>query len=130
MVIALINRADRHHTVATKLFSKIKKGSLGIVHVAVSALLEYDLVHRSKGYSESQIRKEVEKLLEIRNLREAPLTSRVLTKASTIRERYGLSYFDSLHAATALEEVDGVIISVDPAYDLVDDLTRMDPYKI
>ena len=46
---------------------------------------------------------------------EAPPTLEVQIRASVLREKHGLLFFDSLHVATSLL-FDGVIVSLDGAY--------------
>ncbi|MFQ6071491.1 MAG: type II toxin-antitoxin system VapC family toxin [Methanosarcinales archaeon] len=60
------------------------------------------------------------------NLSEENLSSEIIIKASELREWYGLTYFDSLHAATAILS-DKKIVSLDMDYDKVNELTRIDP---
>ena len=129
MLIALVNRSDRLHGVATRLFQSIASGGLKEVRLASSALLEYELVLRSRGYDEGEIGKDIEAFRLIPNLGEVPLTSEVLVKASELRETYSLTYFDSLHCATAILS-DGQIISSDNAYEAVPEVRRVDPLSL
>ncbi len=78
---------------------------------------------RFRGYSEDS---RADIFRRIPNIDEIPLTSTVLIEASRIRERYGLTYFDPLHAASALI-YDKKVISVDTAYQRVEDLELVDP---
>jgi len=87
----------------------------------VAAYLEYELILRSRGYSEKEIRNDLNNFRDMPNLDEAPLTLDILIKASELREKYNLSFFDSLHAATALPS-DKVIISMDPDYGRIREL--------
>ena len=93
MLIALVNRADKLHEVASKLFSLIVRGKLKGVAIASSACLEYELVLRSRGYPEREVKRDLPAFRSMENLGEAPLTINTLAKASEIRERYGLSFF-------------------------------------
>ena len=52
----------------------------------------------------------------------------LIAKAAEIREKYGLSYYDSHHAAAALS-YDKEIVSTDRQYDKVEGLRRIDPSK-
>ena len=76
--------------------------------------------------SEEEIRRDLEDLSSVRSLGEQPLTAETLILASELRERHGLTYFDSLHCASAAL-YDGRIISVDEAYDSVPEVSRVDP---
>jgi len=125
-LIAFVNAHDRYHEVASRLMERIASGEIKDVKVAVSAYLEYELILRSRGYSEKEIREDLECFRNMPNLSEAPLTVNVLIKASELREKYGLTFFDSLHGATALLE-DGALISIDEAYRRVKGLKVIDP---
>jgi predicted nucleic acid-binding protein len=129
MILALLNRADRLHAVASRLFEKIARGELKRVAVAVSAYLEMELIMRSKGFNHNEIIKNILMFKSIPKLGEAPLTSDTILNAIRIRANYGLTYFDSLHASTALL-YDGVIISVDEDYKRVQGLKVVDPRKL
>jgi len=126
MLIAFVNPLDKLHPVAVKVFSKIVKGELKGYSVASSAYLEYELILRSRGYPEDSIRLEIEAFRKLRDLGEVPLTSRVLVEASRLREQFNLTYFDSLHAASAILH-DGRIASVDAAYSKIPELEVIDP---
>ncbi len=93
------------------------------------ALLEYELVLRSRGYPEDKICEDIEAFTQIRNIKEIPLTSKILIEASKIRRLYSLTYFDSLHAASALA-YDETIISSDKAYRKIPTLRALDPHQI
>ncbi|NAZ25102.1 MAG: hypothetical protein GU357_05030 [Thermofilum sp.] len=58
------------------------------------------------------------------NLGEAPPTLEVQIRALVLREKHDLSFFDSLHAATALL-FDGIIVSLDGAYKSVQGLQAL-----
>ena len=75
----------------------------------------------SRGYSERDIREDLFYFWNSPNLGEAPLTLEVQIRASVLREKHDLSFFDSLHDATALL-FDGVIVSLDGAYKSVQGL--------
>jgi len=91
------------------------------VKVAASAYLEYTLLLKSRGYSEDNIREDLLLFKDFPNLNETPLTLEVLTKASELREMCNLSFFDSLHVATALL-FDGIIASIDKVYTSIKNL--------
>ena len=129
MILALLNRADKLHAAASRLFEKIISGELSNVSIPASAYLEYELVMRSRGYSSRGIVDDIISLRSIPGLGEVPLTSSVLLSASRLREAYGLTYFDSLHASSALHH-DGAIISVDGDYRRVPMLKVMDPREL
>jgi len=129
MLISFVNELDKYHEIAVKLFKSIASGKVRNVKVASSAYLEYDLILRSKGYSDREIGEDLAMFSSISNLGEAPLTAKVLIKASEIRGKHGLTFFDSLHGATALL-TDGTMISVDEAYKKVEGLRVISPKTI
>jgi predicted nucleic acid-binding protein len=130
MLIAFVNASDNLHNVADRLFLKIKEKNITNTAVATSAYLEYELIHKSKGYLESDIRTEITAFQGYPNLDERTLTSEIILKASELRgEIVGLTYFDSLHASTALL-ADRKIISTDPIYDKVKEIERLSPQKL
>ena len=126
MMIAFVNAADHHHASAVKLFENITRGREPRYQVATSAYLEYELVHRSKGLKEAEIFTEISSFQSLPRLGETGLTTRTILRALLLREDYPLTYFDSLHAASALLS-DGKIVSTDQAYDQVEGLERIDP---
>lgn len=129
MLIAFVNVLDKYHKIASRLMDRIVSGKIRNVKVAASAYLEYELILRSRGYSEEDIREDLYCFKKLANLGEVPLTIDVLLKASELREKYGLTFFDSLHGATALL-LDGMIISVDEDYGKVEGLKVVNPAEI
>lgn len=129
MLIALVNKADKLHGVSKRLFQKISLGEISNVKVASSAYLEYELIFKSHGYKTADIYNDLQAFRYIKNLGEAPLTVSVILKAIDLRRKYSISYFDSLHAATALE-YDKTIISADHIYGEIKELKYIDPEKI
>jgi predicted nucleic acid-binding protein len=107
---------------------KIAGGELKRVAVAVSAYLEMELIMRSKGFDHNEIVKNILMFKSIPKPGEALLTSDTILNAVRIRANYGLTYFDSLHASTALL-YDGVIISVDEDYKRVPGLKGRRPQE-
>jgi len=129
MLIALVNKADKLHSIAVRIFDEIVNGRLGNVVVPTSAYMEYELVLKSKGYSEDTVSSDIEAFRRIRNLGEIPLTSEIIVKASELRRKYYITYFDSLHAASALSH-DKTIISTDRVYREIPGLKAIDPREI
>jgi len=129
MLIAFVNVLDKYHKIASRLMDRIVTGKIRNVKVAASAYLEYELILRSRGYSEEDIREDLYCFKNLANLGEVSLTVDVLLKASELREKYGLTFFDSLHGATALL-LDRMIISVDEDYGKVEGLKVVNPAEI
>ncbi len=95
--------------------------------ISVFALIEFDVVLRSRGLS-AQERSEKHALL----LFSYPLAAERVTRpspstfvlAARLEEDYNLDYFDSLVAADAMMH-DGVIISTDVEMDRIPNLRRV-----
>ena len=89
MLIAFINKADKYHEVAVKIFNDVVSGRLSNVAVPTSANMEYELVLRSRGYDGGGLK------------RYSIIQKHKESKRSTakLRSKYGITYFDSLHAA-------------------------------
>lgn len=126
MLIAFVNAADYQHGSAVKLFENIIRRREPRYQVATSAYLEYELVHRSRGLKEAEIFTEISSFQALPHLGETGLTTRTILRALLLRQDYPLTYFDSLHAASALLS-DGRIVSTDQAYDQVEGLERLEP---
>ncbi len=129
MIIAFVNKLDKLHPIADNIFKMIHDGRLKNIAIPASAYIEYELILKSRGYDEETIRTDLEAFKALGEIKEVPLTLDILIEASKIREKYGLTYFDSLHVASAIH-YDKEIISVDNSYDLVDKLKRLDPREI
>lgn len=123
MVFAFLNTNDRHHNVASKLFSIIKSGFE--VGLPTSALIEMELVYKSND-REDDLANHVANLIAIPNVTSVALTPKTILLSIKLREDYELSFFDSHHAATALEN-DGKIISTDQQFKKVPNLELLDP---
>ncbi len=130
ILIAFVNASDRHHRAADRVFQKIMTGEIKDIRTASSAYLEYELVHRSMGYPAEDTRREISSFKNFPNLGEEPLTAKVILEAMRLREAVkSMTYFDSLHASTAMHG-DGEIISTDAIYNKVEGLNRIEPSKI
>ncbi len=123
ILMAFINRSDRYHEVA----SRIMEAAISDrdIYLSSEALVEMSLIYRSRSM-ESELEEDMRLLLSMFNGRTVRLTPLEAMRAVRIRREYGLSFFDSLHAALALS-LDSTIISLDEAYDGVEGLRRVDP---
>ncbi|MHC1628370.1 MAG: type II toxin-antitoxin system VapC family toxin [Candidatus Nezhaarchaeales archaeon] len=129
VMIAFVNASDKLHSIATMIFNKIINGELRDIAIPTSAYMEYELILKSRGYSEDTIQSDIQAFKRITNLKEIPLTSKILIEASKLRKNYNLTYFDSLHAASALQH-DKTIISTDKAYQTIPKLKTINPRQI
>ncbi len=94
-----------------------------------SAYLEYELVLKSQGIDENEIIKDIIHFQNIENIRELPLDSSIIVTAIKLREKYNITYFDSLHCATALKN-DGIIISSDKEFKKISNLEVIEPKNL
>lgn len=129
MLLAYINKEDRLHRVASRIFASIYEGKLEHAYVASSAYMEFELVSKSMRVPTVQVARELHAFQFFPNLQEHVLSLSIILKASSLRGVYDMTFFDSLHAATALAN-DASIISVDKAYDDVGGLTRIEPSSL
>ncbi len=126
-IFAYLNEFDPKFKVVQRLFNKLKTNSLK-VSISSVALIEMELIYRSEG-KEDALLKDMAALASIPNARFEPLTPEVAMSAVFLRQSFGLGFFDSHYAATALNG-DKSILSFDRAYDRVKGLNRLDPMKI
>lgn len=118
-----LNPRDRKHQHAMRLIKEITD-----IMVPDTAALEFQVVLRARGRNLSQVKMALLALHEAltrSNVEEAKTVSAsLLAFQSELEERYGLSYFDSLIAASALT-LDRQVISDDDAFERVPNLKRI-----
>ena len=123
VLFAAADRSDRLHLQAVSLLNKPGRGLL----MGTFALMEFDVVLKSRGFS-GKARRDEMTLLTVDFPRVAtsvhPISPKTLYLASLCEERFGLGYFDSLLAAEASDH-DGVIISTDREFERVPGLSRI-----
>ncbi|WP_290900848.1 PIN domain-containing protein [Ferroglobus sp.] len=118
-----LNPKDKKHKKALKLISNLRG-----IKVPDTALFEFVVVLKARGRKAEEIKEAVLALKDIfdRNLiREVKtIDADLITKQAEIEENYGLTFFDSLIAASALK-LDKTVISDDKAFDKVPELKRI-----
>jgi predicted nucleic acid-binding protein len=127
VVFAYLNERDPNFSVAERIFSKLNQGSIKI-SISSVALVEMQLIYRSENREDGLLR-DMAALAALPNTTFEPLTSDIPLSAVYLRQMFGLSFFDSHYAATALN-LDKTIVSFDRAYDNVKGLRRLDPAKV
>lgn len=101
VIVGALNPDDRRHKRASVYLDKLSKDPL--VKVPVFTLLEFDLLTKVRGYTEEErVTTWLEVSSKIPSEKVAPLGPAVFARASGL-QRQGLSYFDSLVSALALE---------------------------
>ena len=122
-LIFALNPKDPKHENALKKVKEIRN-----LKVPDTAVLEFQTVLRARGRTPSQVRMALLALRQILsqyNIEETnTLNTKSLITQCSLEEKYGLSYFDSLIAASALA-LDKQIISDDKAFDKIPGLKRM-----
>jgi len=106
LIVAYFNRADKLHKTSYKIFEQCLLGKYRI-GILQSALLEYELALKAKGIDEDIVKADLEDIaMKIAGSRGliflVPLTVSQQIKAIELRNKYRLSYFDSLHVAGAI----------------------------
>ena len=122
-VLFALDPTDKKHGRALTLLASVPD-----LAVPDTSLLEFQMVLRTMGRRAAEIRQavlNVGTILEGHGVSEAR-TMGVLLIASQceLESKYGLTFFDSLIAASALS-VDLTIVSDDPAFDAVPGLKRI-----
>jgi len=122
VLFAALSAADPRHEKAVYYMSKLHEEQYFISAVA---LLEFDLVLKSRGFSYDQCM-EIFALLaaDYPYAKVTQLSPTTLFLAAHIEDRYGLDYFDACVAAEALL-LDRIIVSTDPAFDEIEGLKRI-----
>ena len=122
-LIFALNPRDPRHESALRRIREVR--DLAVPDVAI---LEFQAVLRARGRPPSQVRVALLALRQVlsqHGIREvSTLSTATLAIQCELEERYGLSYFDSLLAASALA-LDGQIVSDDRAFDRVPGLKRI-----
>jgi len=121
-VLFAFNPNDKKHNAIPKILKM--KG----LKVPDTALLEFQMVLKARGKGNEEIREAMEALkfiLSSNMIKEVKtISTDLFILQSEIEEKYGLSYFDSLIASSALM-LDKVIVSDDKAFDKVSNLKRI-----
>ena len=124
VILALISQTDKHHHEAVKLIKQVKP-----LRLSPYALIELDLLIQA-GKLEAktvELYKALNEALTYHGVEVIKPTPIHLAKAWQLREKYQLTYFDSLHASTAIVEGEA-LISYDKAYLEVKELRYLHPH--
>ena len=126
LIWAFLNRDDRYHNDAKKIFNSIKQGSRYIV--SSLSLIELELIYKSNNLEE-HLAQHIAALSTLPHISYANLSVDIVLSSIYLRDTHGLSFFDSHYAATALQG-DAQIMSTDQSYEKVPGLKRLNPEKI
>jgi predicted nucleic acid-binding protein len=120
ILYAYLKPTDWLKTYAEKILSKKEK-----FITSVATVIEIEIVSLRDFGSEFSL-SVLPRLKSIKNLEILPLTVEIQEKAAEVRKTYGLSIFDSIHAAICLlKKVK--LISSDVIFDKIKGLERIDP---
>ena len=125
IILALASSSDKHHGEAVKIIKNVKP-----LKLSPYALVELDLLIHS-GRLEVRIPAFYDGLVKVLSyygvevIRPSP---RHLEKGWELRERYSLTYFDSLHASTAIVEGEA-LVSYDRTYSSIGGLRYLTPQE-
>lgn len=138
VLYAGLDRDDPHSEVCSRILNMVRERRLKNVRICSLALHELELnlkagnilVHGRKADLDDIVGffEDLGRLLTLYRLDVLALTCEEIIEAAKLRRDYGLSFYDSHHAAAALL-FDSEIISMDGAYDAVAKLKRTDPYS-
>jgi len=123
-VLFLLKPSDPRHKHVLKLLEELGSS----IVVPDTALLEFEVVLRSRGLRVEDVRKALYAIhlildsYKVRVLKTMDIS--LLIMHLELMERYKLSFFDSLIAASAIS-YDGVVVSDDEDFDRVSDLKRL-----
>ncbi len=122
VLFAALSEADPRHERALYYMGKLGEEAY---YISAMALVELDVVLKSRGFSHEQ-RMDIFALLaaDYPNARISPLSPTTFYLAAKIEREHGLDYFDACVAAEALS-LDGIVVSTDHAFDKVAGLRRM-----
>lgn len=122
-VVFALNPRDHKHESALKLLEESKA-----IVVPDTTVFEFQAVLRARGRNALEVKMAllaVNEALTRHDVEEVQtVSSSLLAVQCELEEAYGLSYFDSLVAASALA-VDRQIVSDDEAFDRVPELNRI-----
>jgi len=126
VIVAAINVRDPLHELAKSILSR------GKMMLSPYALIELNLLIRSRIIvvrDYSAFWRKMNNLLEYYEIKVLAPKPEYHLEASILRDKYNLSYFDSLHAATSI--IEGLtLISFDRDYGNVEGLKYVHPSKL
>jgi predicted nucleic acid-binding protein len=115
--------ADSFHTKALRYLAKLG----GTYELGTFALVEFDIVLKSRGFSNEERMGEMALLIaDFPKVARAihPVDPATFYLAAIFEAEFKLDYFDALMAAEAMQH-DGTIVSADRAFDKVPSLKRI-----
>lgn len=126
IILALASKTDKHHNEASYIVRNIKSLSL-----SPYVFIELDLLIRLNKLKVQlpDFYKALDQVVQFYNINISQVKPIHTIIAQKLRETYGLSYFDSLHAAVAISEND-ILLSYNQVYSKVTELKYLHPLKM
>jgi len=126
LLIGLISSFDKLHDISKEIFEKINSNEIKNIYIPSSVFMEYELLLKSKKIKTSELIRDIIHFKALENIKEIPLNSSIIILAQKLRETNNLTYFDSLHCASAMH-ADGIIISTDKDFKNIKNLKLIAP---
>lgn len=123
VILALASSTDKHHNEAVKIVKSVRP-----LRLSPYTLIELDLLILS-GRLEVKIPSfydGLSKTLSYYGLEVVRPSPKHVEKGWELRKKYGLTYFDSLHASAAIVEGE-VLVSYDRTYQNIEELRYLTP---
>ena len=124
VLFATADNRDRHHERARKHLAKVRADS---VYLGAFALLEFDAILKSRGFSfDDRMEKHALLISDYPELdgKVASLGPSTMYLTARLEAETPMEYFDAGIAAEALQ-LDGKVISTDKIFERVEGLTRI-----
>ena len=123
LILAVASRTDRHHEEAAAVIRNVRP-----LRLSPYAIIELDLLMLSGRFRADAIgfHAALERMLSYYNIDVVRPSPRHAALGWELRSKYGLTYFDSLHAAVALTKGEP-IVSYDAIYSKVRSLSYLRP---
>ncbi len=124
-LISLVRENDKHHDRTLRILEKLRNS----IKLSPYTLIELDLLILSnifKVKDKTVFFKLLEETLNYYTIETVKPKFSHVAKAYKLREKYGLSFFDSLHAAVAVVE-NVPLISYDKIYDKIEEVKYVNP---
>ena len=124
-LISLVRENDKHHVRTLRILEKFR----GRIKLSPYTLTELDLLIWSNTFrvkDKTLFFKLLEETINYYNIETLKPKFSHVAKAYKLRERYGLSFFDSLHAAVAnIENIP--LMSYDKIYGKIEEIKYVNP---
>jgi len=124
VLFAVADSKDRHHSVAKKHMKNLWKRNY---RISAFALLEFDIVLKSRGFSFDERMEKV--ALLIRDFPQvtkqvSSITPITIYLTARLERELSMDYFDAGVASETLQS-DGVVVSTDSVFDTIPNLRRI-----